>query len=235
MRTLNFSAVLNGVAQLAGLDRDNISTSEYRRIRDLADGRLAMCWEGEYWPDTIRVASAVVTSSGDVETAPWPTDAGEVFNVFNKNPRKSTLAAAQSWSIYDDGTNTYVQLRDDATPVWLEYRIKRPNLTGDTWSSSSTYTLGDQVYFSGNLYDANTSIGAAESPSTHASKWDLVKIPKIFQAYLIRGVYADYLRATGNNELAAPADQNAEAVLMMESDKLYRQQGQTRKLDVQTY
>lgn len=235
MRTLNFSAVLNGVAQLAGLDRDNISTSEYRRILDLADGRLAMCWEGEYWPDTIRVASAVVTSSGDVETAPWPTDAGEVFNVFNKNPRKSTLAAAQSWSIYDDGTNTYVQLRDDATPVWLEYRIKRPNLTGDTWSSSSTYTLGDQVYFSGNLYDANTSAGAAESPSTHASKWDLVKIPKIFQAYLIRGVYADYLRATGNNELAAPADQNAEAVLMMESDKLYRQQGQTRKLDVQTY
>ena len=235
MRTLNFSAVLNGVAQVAGRARANISKSDYRRILDLADGRLEMCWEGEYWPDTIRVASAVVTSSGDVETAPWPTDAGEVFNVFNKNPRKSTLAAAQSWSIYDDGTNTYVQLRDDATPVWLEYRIKRPNLTGDTWSSSSTYTLGDQVYFNGNLYDANTSIGAAESPSTHASKWDLVKIPKIFQAYLIRGVYADYLRATGNNELAAPADQNAEAVLMMESDKLYRQQGQTRKLDVQTY
>ena len=235
MRTLNFSAILHGVAQLAGLDRDNISTSEYRRIRDLADGRLAMCWEGEYWPETIRVASATVTSSGDIETAPWPTDAGEVFNVWNKNPRKTTLAVSQSWTIYDDGANTFIQLRDDATPVYVEYRIKRPNLTGDTWSSASAYSAGDQVYFNGNLYDANAAIGAAESPSTHASKWDLVKIPKIFQGYLIRGAYADYLRATGNNELAAPADRNAESILAMEADKLYRQQGQTRGLDMLTY
>jgi hypothetical protein len=48
-------------------------------------------------------------------------------------------------------------------------------------------------------------------------------------------VFADYLRATGDNELAQAADQNAEAILMMEGDKLYRQQGQVRRLDVQTY
>ena len=62
-----------------------------------------------------------------------------------------------------------------------------------------------------------------------------MKIPKIFQNYLIRGVFADYLRSTGDNELAMAADQNAEAILMMEGDKLYRQQGQVRRLDVQTY
>ena len=50
MRTLTFSGVLNGVAQLSGLDRDNLSTSEFRRIRDLVDGRLGIAWESEYWP-----------------------------------------------------------------------------------------------------------------------------------------------------------------------------------------
>lgn len=235
MRTLNFSAVLNGVATLSGLDPANLSTTEFSRIRDLADGRLGLCWEGEYWPETIRVASATVTATDGVETALWPTDAGEVLNVLSKNPRKTTGAVLLGWSIYDDGTNRYIQLRDDTTPVYVEYRIARPNLTGGSYSSSSTYSSGDQVYHNGNFYDANTSVAVNESPSAAAAKWDLVKIPKIFQNYLVRGVFADYLRSTGDNELAMAADQNAEAILMMESDKLYRQQGQVRRLDVQTY
>ena len=201
----------------------------------MADGRLAMCWEGEYWPDTIRVASATVTDSDGVEVAAFPADAGEVLNVTSKNPRKTTINEMLSWSIYDDGTSRYVQLRDNATPVWLEYRIVRPSLTGSVYSSTSTYASGDQVYHTGNFYDANTAVAVNESPSTSASKWDVVQIPAIFQSYLIRGVYSDYLRATGNNELAMAADRNAESLLMMEADKLYRQQGQTRRLDVQTY
>jgi hypothetical protein len=235
MRTLTFSTVLNGVAQLSGLDRDNLATTEFQRIRDLADGRLAMCWEGEYWPDTIRVVSATVTDSDGVETAPFPSNAGEILNVSSKNPRKTTVNTQLAWTIYDDGTDRYVQLRDSTTPVWLEYRIVRPSLTGSTHSISATYSSGDQVYFSGNFYDANTDVEAGQTPVTHTSKWDLVKLPLIFQPYLIRGVYADYLRATGNNELAVAADQNAESLLMVETDKLYRQQGQVRRLDVQTY
>lgn len=235
MRTLNFSAVLNGASTLSGLDPENLSSTEFSRIRDLADGRLGLCWEGEYWPDTIRVATATVTDTDGVETAPWPTDAGEVLNVLNKNPRKTTTASLVNWTIYDDGSNRYIQLRDDTTPIFVEYRIVRPSLTGSVYSSSSTYSSGDQVYHSGNFYDANTSVAVNESPTTASAKWDLVKIPKIFQNYLIRGVFADYLRTTGDTELAMAADQNAEAILMMESDKVYRQQGQVRRLDVQTY
>ena len=235
MRTLNFSSIVNGVSQLMGLDRDNLSTAEFKRIRDLADGRLAMIWEGEYWPETLRVASATVTDSDGVETAPFPTDAGEILNVLNKNPRKTTAASLLSWSIYDDGTDRYIQLRDATTPIYVEYRVTRPNLTGDIYVSTSTYVSADQIYFSGNFYDANQAVGATESPPTTAAKWDVVKLPKSFQNYLVRGVYADYLRAPGDNELAAVADQNAESILMMEADKLYRQQGQTRRLDVSTY
>ena len=235
MRTLTFSGVLNGVAQLSGLDRDNLSTSEFRRIRDLVDGRLGIVWESEYWPETLRVASATVTSSGDIETAPIPSDAGEVLEVYNKNPRVTTSAIPVSWHIYADGTNRYVNLRKADTPVYLEYRTTRPLLTGDTYSTTSTYSSGDQVYFSGQFYDANQAVSINESPTAASSKWDVVKIPYIFQQYLIRGGYADYLKATGNNELARPEDAAAESVLMLEADKLYRQQGQVRRLNVTTY
>ena len=235
MRTLTFSSVLNGVAQLAGLDRDNLSTSEFRRIRDLADGRLGLAWESEYWPELIRVESATVTASDSVETAPVPAAAGEVLDVYNKNPRATVSAVPVSWSLYEDGTSRYVNLRSTDTPVWLEYRVARPNLTGDAYNSSSSYAAGDQVYFGGQFYDSNTSVSVSESPSSASSKWDVVKIPFIFQAYLIRGAYADYLKATGNNELSAQADANAESILMLEADKLYRQQGQIRKLNITTY
>ena len=63
----------------------------------------------------------------------------------------------------------------------------------------------------------------------------MVKVPYIFQQYLIRGAYADYLKAIGNNELAQPEDVAAESVLMLETDKLYRQQGQIRRLNMTTY
>jgi len=62
-----------------------------------------------------------------------------------------------------------------------------------------------------------------------------VEVPYIFQGYLIRGAFADYLRATGNNELAAMADRDAEAVIAIEADKLLRQQGQVKRVNVLTY
>ena len=55
MRKLTFKNVLYGVAHLAGLDRDNLSTSEFARIRDLTDARLALAWESGEWPDVLLV------------------------------------------------------------------------------------------------------------------------------------------------------------------------------------
>jgi len=60
-------------------------------------------------------------------------------------------------------------------------------------------------------------------------------VPKIFENYLVRGVYADYLRSNGQTDIALGEDQNAESLLILESDKLYRQQGQVRTANVVTY
>ena len=60
-------------------------------------------------------------------------------------------------------------------------------------------------------------------------------IPKIFENYLIRGIYADYLRAKGQSDVAAAEDRNAEGIITLEADKVYRQQGQVRRANVFTY
>ena len=332
MRKLTFARVLQGVAQLAGLDRDNLSTSEFARIRDLADGRLALAWESGYWPDTLGydkrtfralwdssttyaagtevyyvpedkyyfatvgsntgnlptdntkwgesseapsgndwvTGTAYVagdksrydvddkyywcyvshTSSGSItpqsssywtELVPFDryiayaqsgeTAIAEALGVFKKDPRNLTANKEYSYLL----SSTGVQVLDNVNKVWLKFRKRRPELTGDPFSATTAYASGDQIYFGGQFYDANTSTLGGESPTTTAASWDIVDVPYIFQNYLIRGAYSDYLRATGNNELAAQADSDAEAVIGVEADKLLRQQGQVERVNVSTY
>lgn len=332
MRKLTFSNVLNGVAQLAGLDRDNLSTSEFKRIRDLADARLALAWESGEWPDTLLVerrrfrplwdSSTAYALNAEVYYAPedkyyqslagsntgnLPTDkskwadagelpsgdtwqsgqayilgdrvkfatdgesywcitahtsdaattpassshwaklipfdryvayeqtgeakVGEFLSMTKRDPRNRTANREYGFEL----TGLGAHVSKDVTQVWLRGRKQRPQLTGDNYSSTKSYVSGSQVYHNGNFYESNANAAVSESPETAATKWDIIEVPYVFQGYLIRGVYADYLRATGNNELAVQADADAEAVLTVEADKLLRQQGQVKRLNVFSY
>ena len=331
MRKLTFGNVLSGVAQFSGLDRDNLSTNEFKRIRDLADARLALGWESAEWPDTLltekrrfrslwdstttyalnaeiyyATEDKYYQSLADSNTGNVPTDKskwadssespsgddwesgkayvlgdtvqysadrdiywcinahtssssitpasssywakliafnryiayeqtgetkiGEFLALHSKDPRNMSANGEYSFELTGLGAHVI----NNINQVWVRGRKHRPQLTGDQYTSV-TYSSGAQVYHNGNFYEANTDAGVSDSPVLAASKWDIVQIPYIFQGYLIRGVHADYLRATGNSELAAAADADAEAVLMMEADKLLRQQGQVKRLNVFTY
>ena len=236
MQTLKFSTVLHGAAQLAGLDRDNLPTHFFKQVRDLASQRLSMAWDTERWPDLVRVESATVTTASDISTAPYPTTAGMVFQVYQKDPRATTNAIPVGYSLYDTGTVQQIVLQDGDTPVHVEFAIKRPSLIGDTYDASTDYAEDDQVYYSttGQFYDMTTNATAGTVP-TDTSKWTVVSIPKIFENYLIRGVYADYLRANGQLEIAGLEDRTAEAFITVEADKVYRQQGQVKKLNFVGY
>jgi len=332
MRKLTFKNVLHGVAHLAGLDRDNLSNSEFARIRDLSDARLALAWESGEWPDVLLVEERTFrplwdsdttyakdgevyyatedkyyqsmaesntgntpttkawwaessetpggndwisgtayavgdkvkhdtdgkyywcylahTASGSITPASssyWTqlvpfdrylayeqsgeTKIGGFLAIHKKDPLNFTVNKEYGYKLSGKGAH----LTANVTKVWVKGRKYRPVLSGDNFSSTSTYAVGDQVYHGGQLYDANAATLAGESPVSHASQWDLVEIPYIFQNYLIRGAYADYLRAMGSNELASAADMDAEAVMTLEADKLLRQQGQVKRLQMFTY
>ena len=203
MIQLSFTNVVSGVAQLAGLDRDALPNHFFKAVRDLADHRLSMAWNSEYWPELIRITSATVSKTNDA--APYfynlPDTVGEGLDVYNKNPESTTQTAPIAWKYSHDGSNRRIVLRDSDTPVYVEYRLSNPSLTQD-------------------------SPGAIDTANN---------IPKIFQAYLIRGVFADYLKANGQVEQAMIEDANAESLLQLEADKVYRQAGQIRSVNMFTY
>ena len=249
MQTLKFSNVIYGVAQLAGLDRDNLPGHFFKQVRDLANPRISFAWETEYWPDLLRIKELAVTTTDSVSTIAYPTDAGEILEVYSKNPRKTTLHSSVGFILYDDGTDSdtnsgkTVTVFTTTSPLFVEYRIARPELSGDSgYNASTAYVDGTQIYYptTGHFYTRKDNTGGtetgilpeADSPDTN---WDKALVPKIFENYLIRGIYADYLRANGQPDVAAAEDRNAEGIITMEADKVYRQQGQVRRTSVLGY
>jgi hypothetical protein len=238
MQTLKFSKVVYGVAQLAGLDRDNLPNHFFKQVRDLANTRLDIAWETEYWPDLIKTASTVVTTTSDVSSMAYPSDAGEILAVYDKDPAKTTSLSTVGYILRDDASDSSdnsgktINVFKTTTPLFVEYRISRPDLDGDVWETGTytgTSTTSVQVYHSGTGNFYSTILSTANEPD-HGD-WSKVLMPKIFENYLIRGIYADYLRANGQSDIAASEDNNAEAMLVMECDKVYRQQGQISRLN----
>jgi len=251
MVALDFSTVLYGVAQLAGQDRDNMPDFLFKQVRDLANSRLCIAWESEYWPELLKNESITVSDTAGV--APYfynlPDTVGEVLGVYDKDPNTTTKKQSVSWHLDHDGTNRRIILRSATTPVYIEYRVSRPELKGDVWQDASN-NKGAQVYYEtdgvGNFYKSSSqispgddepfSVTAATGAIVEGAKWDKdANIPKIFQGFLIRGVYADYLRADNQREAAMMEDNAAESMLHLEADKLYRQQGQVRQSTIMTY
>lgn len=238
MRTLHFEHVLRGVCQLRGIERSALQTPEFNWIRDSASSRLEHAWQSDPWPDLVRIAEITPTLSGGINSATLANATyGEILNVYSKNPRVTTILRRVGYRLYDDGTDRRLEVPDDYASVWAEYRTPKPELTGDAFSSSTAYTSGQQSYYTsatvpGNFYDCATATTAGETPESAAAKWTLAGIPRNFQFYLIRAVYADLLRADGKFDEANVQETIAFAALAAEVDKIYSQQNQQRLIQV---
>jgi hypothetical protein len=229
MLSLDFGTVLNGVAQLAGLDRDNLPGHFFKQVRDLANRRLSIAWIAVPWPDLVRVLK--VDGTSDVFTL--ADDMGEVIEVYLKDPLLTSEAVPVSFRLYDTGTVRQLITRGGQASVYVEYRIARTDLTGDVWVAG-TYLADTQVYDDNNFYltASNTTAEPVTNNSVN-SPWTKVKIPSRFTGYLIQGIYSDYLKSNGTKDDVE--DVKAEEILSLEIDSVLREQGQIRKVMVATY
>ena len=253
MRTVNFSTILFEGLQLSGLDRHNIGDETFAQFRDFANQRLRMAWESQDWPDIIRVSQLTVDATTGTVTAAIPTDAGEVLNCYDQDPLLTTKAQPLSYRIYNDGSVVKLVFGSDPSTVWGEYRVKKPELFGDIWSSALAYSVGAQAYFDsgsntgtsmpvpgkphyGDFYECLEASTAGQSPSTHPAKWVKREIPYIFGTYLSRGMFADWLRSELQIEASQIAEQEAQGMLDLEIDKIFRQQKQNVRINmIRTY
>jgi len=204
-----------------------------------ADGRYYQCHTAHTSSSSFDTSKFCVLTEFDRYvgyTQTGQTAIGEVFNITNANPRLTRALTEYRFWLSGNG----VQVPQGPARVWIEFRRRRPLLTGDAWSSTATYTAGQQVYYTtsagvGNFYDCATATSAGESPVTAAAKWTVVEIPYIFGQSLIWHAYADLLAADGQADKASVARNSADEYYAMEADKLYRQQRQTQPIRVVGY
>jgi hypothetical protein len=338
--TVDYYEVLQGCADLCGLDREKISTGEAATLRNLISKRLGTAWVNQKWPDLVRTEKryfrrlyaagtayvagdevfypssqkyylalrattghAPADSDDEVNGAYWAECAGE----YTADDYDATVTYAAGEQVYDPTTDLYYQCHTastgneptdvvfwgvlvpferyvareqdgetalgtvfgayDANPkirvcakevvwaptdsgvtvwscvgwVWVEYRLRAPLLTGNKWSATGTYAAGRQVFFrdeddaefGGNFYTANALTSAGESPSTTASKWDVVEIPAIFKGYLEHGAASDYLMPQGEDE-AGPHRVMAEGMLSDQAVVLLGQENGRARTEVGT-
>lgn len=256
MRTINFSTLLYRWCQLAGLDRTAITALNFQTFRDLANGRLEIIWKSEPWPALVRVTvppgDNVQTDENGVRTVALGPDVAEVLNVYNADPRLSTKARLVKYYLYTDTTGRYVNLLDEVDPIFIEYRVVKPDLFGDPYSATQAYSLGSQVYYdtstssgsyqpgvgkvpAGNLYTCVIATSPGQSPETTPSAWQIIELPYFCGEYLVRGCLSDYLRSEGQFDQAQIAESDAEAIRQKEVENVLLAEGQIQRLNVFTY
>lgn len=164
------------------------------------------------------------------------TQIGDVLMATSADPRITT-----NYETYDGQTiQDRYYVRDAARRVFLTFRVRRPVLTGALYDEDSAYAVGDQVYFysasiRGNFYTCTATASAGDTPATDTDKWTVVEIPEQFQGGLIWSVYAKALVADERADEARGAMQVAETYFGLETDRTYRQGGQTPSVPMRVY
>ncbi len=158
---------------------------------------------------------------------------GDVVQVWSSNPRVYKSALEVGFELSQNG----IQICDAYNSVWVWYRIVIPRLSGDTFSPTATYAVGNQVYFSsatvaGNFYDCVATTSAGESPSSAAAKWSIVNLPRMFEDYMAYGAYVDSLTGDGQMDKARAEEARLMGWLAREVGILTRQEQQQQRARV---
>jgi hypothetical protein len=254
VRLADFSTVLFDAVNLCGFDLSNITDQSFRTVRQFSNQRIRMSWEAYPWSSLTKYVEGAVAHDTvtDLRSVAIPADSGEVVGVYSRNPLTTTEGLYVSYALAQVNGVEKIVVNAPVTTVWIEYRTKCPQFTGDLWSPTVAYAAGAQCYFdsgsgtpvympvagkphTGNFYTATEAIPAGTMPinavSSGDARWKKVEVPYIFASYIARGVFSDFLRSEQQYEDAGKADVDASVVLEQEFDKELRQQGQIRRMN----
>ena len=164
---------------------------------------------------------------------PGQTKLGQVYRILSKDSRIN-----HNWIEYDfTMSSNGVTLINGPDLPYIEFRKRAPELTGSDWSGAATYAVGDQVYYTGDFWDALTvrSDSTAAPTAADTPNLEIQAIPYIFKPYLEKAAASDMLLLDEKPDLAMAQQTMAREALDIEAIKLYRQQGQTSRIKVRTY
>lgn len=164
------------------------------------------------------------------------TEIGDCRFIWDADPR-FTVASRMNGGRGPDFwvRKDYLQVLGTANVVYPEFRPPCPTFSGATRTDTATYVSGDQKYDSatGDFWIANQAVSAGQSPTTHPAKWDRVVFPYYLAEYVAQSAYG----MLTNKEQEQPENFTVQMtagypLLLVELDKIERQQGQSRQLNV---
>jgi hypothetical protein len=118
----------------------------------------------------------------------WETrDIGMVWEVYQDDPKEFSRPRKVEWWISTNG----IQITTSAlAKVWVWFGTHPPQFTANEWSSSTTYAIGDVVYYpsTGQCYMA-VQAGSDHLP-TLSTYWELQRFPYILAKHVKEAAYA---------------------------------------------
>jgi hypothetical protein len=167
------------------------------------------------------------------------TELGEVRFIWDKDPQVNRYAQKQRFRLRE----TFVQVLGTVNVVYVEYRLRPSTYVNTLIDETIPYTAGTQIYdpTTGENWTFNQDALAGYNPTNAPTLFTKVPFPYAFVEYVAQSVYA---ALTNREEMAASQGGQPESfgiqqtagypLLLVEIDKIERQQGQTRQLNVQT-
>jgi hypothetical protein len=160
------------------------------------------------------------------------TPLGDVRFIWDRNPETDPRTAER---IPFRLRSAHMQVLGLANVVWVEFRLRPSVFAGAFRTDAATYAATDTRYdtATGDYWTANAAVAAGQSPTTHPTLWDRVEFPEFMAEYVAQSVYAMLTdREQETPENFAVEDGAGWPLLAAELDRIERQQGQVRQLNV---
>jgi hypothetical protein len=173
--------------------------------------------------------------------ANYPSRVGYKITANGIQVINSTAAYNATYVVQSPQSATSTQSSLPLSPVYLNYRTRVPNYTGAAYSAGTTYTFGQQFYYTdtstgyGNYYQVITASTTGNTPNAQPTYFQALTIPYAFYDYACESAYADWLRTEGQTAKAEMQDQAAQMFMDNEFDRQERQMGQIMPWRVQTH
>lgn len=217
------------------------------QVQNPADGRYYQCFSAHTSSGSIDLTQFGILTpfvrSIDYEQVDGNGNAltplGEVRFIWTRDPEYDRYAQKSMFRLRSD----FVQVLFTASVVWVEFRLRPSVYTNTVFDPTVSYTSGQQIYdpATGENWTANTTTNPGDSPTLAPTKWDKVPFPYIFAEYVAQSAYAQLVNREemagaqgGQPESFSVMNTAGAPLLQMELDKIERQQGQVRQLNVRS-
>lgn len=119
--------------------------------------------------------------------------------------------------------------------IYLEYRERVLDLSGMfIYDSDTVYEADDVIYYDPDIYVANQTTVAGDTPESEPTKFDIFKFPYALKPFVVRAAYSDYLLSEDEETRSNRELNRAISSLDDEVGKYAIQTGQVESYGVRT-